>query len=296
MNQNLLLVALLVIILLQTSWLVWQNSRPLYSRRRRMMLIDTSVLIDGRIVPVAASGFLSDTLLIPRSVVGELQYLADNADAEKRSRARHGLDVINELQSLNGVTVEIYPDSSRTPEGVDQRLLMLSKKLDAVLCTIDFNLNKVARVEGITVLNINELAQHLRMSHLPGEKMTVEVVAKGQDAHQGVGYMPDGTMVVIEQASGQVGSLVEIEIIRSLQTAAGRMMFARLIGRQTPQKNREQRVKTSRAQNNTQPASKTPVPKESQTRSRNPHTSKRKPTSSDRESALIDLIDNSSKV
>jgi rRNA-processing protein FCF1 len=191
--------------------------------------VDTSVLIDGRIMSVVQTGFIGDTLVIPRSVIGELQFLADNADHEKRGRARYGLDVVAELQASDKVDVQILQDGAKAEEGVDERLLNLAKKYGAVICTLDFNLSKVATVENIVVLNLNELAQSIRMAHLPGEHMRLELVQKGQDGHQAVGYLPDGTMIVVEHANKLLGQTVDIEIIRSLQTAAGKMMFARLI-------------------------------------------------------------------
>lgn len=196
-------------------------------KQGRPIFVDTSVLIDGRIIAVAQSGFIGDTLVIPRSVIGELQFLADNADHDKRARARHGLDVVQELQQMPQVTVEILQDGSKAEEGVDERLLKLAKQYSGAVCTIDFNLNKVAQVESVPVLNVNELAQSLRMAYLPGEKMLLELVQKGQDSHQAVGYLADGTMVVVEHAFKQIGQTVEIEFIRSLQTAAGKMMFAK---------------------------------------------------------------------
>src|SRR5690606_3328686 len=132
------------------------------------IFVDTSVLIDGRIISIAESGFMHRPLYIPRSVVGELQFLADNADNEKRTRARHGLDIITQLQSISSVKTHIFNDSVRADEGVDNRLLALAKKHNGALCTIDYNLNKVAVVEGIEVLNVNELAKSLRMAYLPG--------------------------------------------------------------------------------------------------------------------------------
>lgn len=222
------MVVTMLAILAEVTYLVTRLPRQTMGKKQgRAILIDTSVLIDGRILAVAASGFVSDTLVIPRSVIGELQFLADNADHEKRSRARHGLDVVTELQGMPEVMVEILQDGSKAEEGVDERLLKLAKKHGAAVCTIDYNLNKVAVVEGITVLNVNELAQSLRMAYLPGEKMLLELVQKGQDSHQAVGYLPDGTMVVVEHANKNIGQTVEIEFIRSLQTAAGKMMFAK---------------------------------------------------------------------
>lgn len=227
--QILVLVTVLVL-LAEVTFLVARLPRQSLGRRQsRSILVDTSVLIDGRILAVASSGFIGDTLVIPRSVIGELQFLADNADHEKRSRARHGLDVVAELQRMPQVTVEILQDGSKAEEGVDERLLKLAKKYQASICTLDFNLSKVATVENIVVLNINELAQSLRMAYLPGERMLLELVQKGQDGHQAVGYLTDGTMVVVEHANKHIGQTVEIEFIRSLQTTAGKMMFAKRV-------------------------------------------------------------------
>jgi len=229
--ENIINFGLLAIILAQVTYLVAVNTKKLSHKREvRPIFVDTSVLIDGRIIAVAASGFISGKLSIPRSVIGELQFLADNADNEKRSRARHGLDVVSELQNMPNVSVEIFQDGSRAEEGVDERLLKLAKKYHGSICTIDYNLNKVAIVEDINVLNVNDLAMSLRMAYLPGEKMLLELTQKGQDAHQAVGHLTDGTMVVVEHANNQIGKTVEIEFIRSLQTAAGKMMFAKLLG------------------------------------------------------------------
>lgn len=233
-----ILTIMILILLAEVTYLVAKLPRQNINRKQgRPILLDTSVLIDGRIIAIAKSGFIGDTLVVPRSVVGELQFLADNADHDKRARARYGLDVVRDLQSIPHVTVEILQDGSKAAEGVDERLLSLAKKHGAAVCTIDYNLNKVAVVEGIPVLNVNELAQSLRMAYLPGERMMLDLVQKGQDAHQGVGYLSDGTMVVVEHASKLVGQAVEIEFIRSLQTAAGKMMFARRVEKDQPQKN-----------------------------------------------------------
>lgn len=225
-----IIIGLLTIVMAEVTYLVTINYRKKLSKKSgRPIFVDTSVLIDGRILSLAQSGFIGDdTLYVTRSVIGELQYLADNADNEKRARARHGLDNIKELQAMPGVKVEIFQDGSKAKEGVDERLLNLAKQYNGAVCTIDFNLNKVAQVEDIQVLNINDLAMSLRMAYLPGEKMILELTQKGQDSHQAVGHLADGTMVVVEHASQQIGSSVEIEFIRSLQTAAGKMMFAKL--------------------------------------------------------------------
>ena len=228
-TKDLILLAVTLLILGEVSYLLARLPKNSIKSKDRAILVDTSVLMDGRIVPVAQTGFIGGTLVIPRSVIGELQFLADHADADKRARARYGLDVVTELQAMECVNVELLQDGSHAREGVDDRLLKLAKQHGAVIMTLDYNLNKVAAVEGTEVLNLNELAQSIRMEHLPGEKITLELIQKGQDAHQGVGYLPDGTMVVVEQASAQIGQTLNVEIIRNLQTAAGRMIFAKKI-------------------------------------------------------------------
>ncbi len=233
-SKDLVLLAVTLLILAEVTYLLAKLPKTSIKTKSRAILVDTSVIMDGRITGLAATGFIGGTLVIPRSVIGELQFLADNADADKRARARNGLDVVNELQQMDGVDVEILQDGSKAEEGVDERLLKLAKQHGALICTLDYNLNKVAVVEGIQVLNINELAQSLRMSHLPGEHMLIELQQKGQDSHQGVGYLPDGTMVVVEQSSSLIGQTVEVEVTRSLQTAAGKMMFAKRTDRSQP--------------------------------------------------------------
>lgn len=228
--ENFIIIIILIIILAETTYLVAVNTKKLSLKKDiNPIFVDTSVLIDGRIIAVANSGFICGKLVIPRSVVGELQFLADNADSEKRSRARHGLDVISELQAMTNIKVEILQDGSRAKEGVDERLLELAKQYNGLICTIDYNLIKVAQVENISVLNVNDLAMSLRMAYLPGEKILLELTQKGQDSHQAVGHLVDGTMVVVERANNYIGKTVEIEFIRSLQTAAGKMMFAKLV-------------------------------------------------------------------
>ncbi|MES2631293.1 MAG: hypothetical protein V4611_05040 [Patescibacteria group bacterium] len=251
--MDILIIVLLFVIAAEATYLTYINFQKHGRTSQSPIFVDTSVLIDGRIVSIAQSGFMSRTLYIPRSVVGELQFLADNADSEKRARARHGLDIINELQSLTTVKTEIFADGTRAAEGVDNRLLELAKKHNGSICTIDYNLNKVAVVEGIDVLNVNDLAKTLRMAYLPGEHISIEITQKGNDSHQGVGHLSDGTMVVVEQGGQFVGKNVEIEFIRSLQTAAGKMMFAKLVN--APEK------KSSKSQNQSKPIGQKPVQK-----------------------------------
>ena len=280
----------MIILLAEVSYLVVKLPRQNLGRKQaRPILVDTSVLIDGRIIAVAESGFIGDTLVIPRSVIGELQFLADNADHEKRARARHGLDIVTQLQQMPGVEVEILQDGSKAEEGVDERLLKLAKKHKAAVCTIDYNLNKVAVVEGITVLNVNDLAKSLRMAYLPGERMMLELVQKGQDQHQAVGYLPDGTMVVVEHSYKNIGQTVEIEFIRSLQTAAGKMMFARRI--EKPQQTEKQSKKPIMKK----PQGRSPKPVASETqKQRQPQPQRKKLNRRvDHEAALIDLVDKS---
>ncbi|CAN5378347.1 hypothetical protein BH10PAT4_BH10PAT4_2150 [soil metagenome] len=227
--MELFIIILLLVIAAEATYLVANTYKKQINKKAgHPIFVDTSVLIDGRIIAVAQSGFLgSDTLFIPRSVIGELQFLADNGDGEKRSRARHGLDVVSDLQAMPDVKAEIFQDGSKAEEGVDERLLKLAAKYKGSICTIDYNLNKVAQVEHIRVLNVNDLAMSLRMAYLPGEKMLLELTQKGQDSHQAVGHLTDGTMVVVEHANKLIGKTVEVEFIRSLQTAAGKMMFAK---------------------------------------------------------------------
>jgi len=251
----------LVLIALQTTYLVVSQSKKMVRHSKQLLFVDTSVLIDGRILAVAESGFLPGVLAIPRSVVGELQFLADNGDSDKRTRARYGLDVIKNLQEIEGISVTIFPDSTRTEDGVDNRLLSLAKRHKGIVCTIDYNLNKVAQVEGISVLNVNDLAKSLRMTYLPGEKTMIELTQKGNDGHQAVGHLSDGTMVVIENAHKYIGKTVEVEFIRSLQTSAGKMMFARLASQSS--KSNSQSPKSKLA-----PAKATPKSKRPQQRNR----------------------------
>lgn len=229
-SQTIIEFGLLGLIAIETSFLAYKSARQLsrHSKFDHPIFVDTSVLMDGRILGVAKTGFITGELVVPRSVILELQLLADKSDHEKRERARYGLDVVAKLQALDSVRVRMYHDTKAT-QGVDERLLELARGSDGIVLTLDFNLQKVAATEGIKVLNLNELAQTLRIERLPGERLSLALVEKGSDSHQAVGYLPDGTMVVVEHASGKIGQTETIEIIRSLQTAAGRMCFAKLV-------------------------------------------------------------------
>ncbi len=231
--MELVILTLVGIAVIEVSYLIYMQHTPHLKNKRlaKPVFVDTSVLMDGRVLTAAMTGFVPSRLVIPRSVVSELQLVADSADPDKRSRARRGLDAINELKEIKHVSVEILHDGPVGHGGVDTRLVELAKKHHGYICTIDFNLNKVAQVEGIFVLNINELASNLRMAFLPGEKVSLELIQKGNDSQQAVGYLSDGTMVVVEKAVKDIGTTVEVEFIRALQTAAGRMMFAKKVGK-----------------------------------------------------------------
>ncbi len=223
-----LLTILLAAVFAETTYLSFRTLQPTKISTGSLIL-DTSVLIDGRILSIARSGLLGSKLVVLTSVVRELQFMADKADHDKRERARFGLDMINQLQSLDTVEVEVIDDGVIDQNGVDEQLLKLAQKWKAKLCTIDYNLNKSARVQGVVVVNINELAHALRTTHLPGETIEVKLQQQGQDSHQAVGYLDDGTMVVVDHAKHRIGQTAHVEATRVLQTEAGRMLFAKLI-------------------------------------------------------------------
>lgn len=221
-----------LVILAETTLLVIRNGKNPRSgsSQRRKVYVDTSALMDPRLVELAKTGFMSDSLLISRNVVHELQMLADGKDSEKRIRARAGLDAVSELERVVFVNAELLNDEVvRTP--VDDLLLGLAKNNRGTLLTNDFNLKKVATAEHIDVLSINELALVLRNEFLPGERTTVRIIAEGSNPNQGVAYLRDGTMVVVDHASDQVGKEIEVEFLRLNQSAAGSMMFARVVNR-----------------------------------------------------------------
>lgn len=225
--QILLLLAVVAILLQQ------KIQTPLRtSGKTRKMVLDTCALIDGRIIELSRMGFVPDELIVPDFVIHELQMLADGNDSHKRERARYGLDVVKELQEDSNATVTIHrSEDSRMP--TDDKLVALAKKLSAGLYTTDYNLNKVADIEGVRVLNVNELAQQLRPTALPGERKMVKILQKGSNAKQGVGYLDDGTMVVVDDAANLINRVLEVEVTRIHQTMAGKMLFATLIDKPT---------------------------------------------------------------
>lgn len=193
---------------------------------RQKIIMDTCGFIDGRIMDLNNTGFIFGDLVVPDFVLHELQLLADGNDSHKRERARFGLDIARELQETNVVAID---RSIKSSEPTDLKLIKLAKKLNAALYTTDYNLNKLADIEGVDVLNVNELAQQLRPVALPGEIKTIKILQKGSSQKQGVGYLDDGTMVVVDGASRSIGKIVSVEIERIHQTAAGKMLFGNLI-------------------------------------------------------------------
>jgi uncharacterized protein YacL len=196
----------------------------------RPMLLDTSAIIDGRIADIVETGITESEIIVPRFVLNELQTVADSEDKLKRNRGRRGLDILAQLQSSKSVDVRIMDPSAATVEkysGVDEKLLALAHQLDGRVITNDYNLNKVARLRGVKVVNVNDLANAMRAVYLPGEPLKVRIVRPGEEAGQGVGYLQDGTMVVVEQARDFVGKEIEITVTSALQTSAGRMIFGR---------------------------------------------------------------------
>jgi len=189
------------------------------------LILDTCALIDGRIIEVSKSGFIPEKLIVPEFVLHELQLLADGSDAHKRERARFGLDVVRELQDSRHCEVLIDRTKFDDIKEVDAKLVELAKRLGANLYTTDFNLNKVAEIEGVRVLNVNELAQNVRPIAIPGEYKSVKITQRGSNQNQGVGYLEDGTMIVVDNATKYIGKSVEVEVTRIHQTAAGKMLF-----------------------------------------------------------------------
>ncbi|HWT06571.1 MAG TPA: PIN domain-containing protein, partial [Xanthomonadales bacterium] len=188
-------------------------------------VLDTSVIIDGRVLDIVRSGFLDGPLLLPRFVLRELQLIADSADPLKRTRGRRGLELLSTLQET--VPIEIVERDPEDIAQVDAKLVRLAQERGAKLVTNDYNLNRVAHVEGVSVLNINELANALKPVLLPGDELRVSVIREGRETHQGVGYLDDGTMIVIENGRRLIGETVDVAVTSALQTNAGRMIFAR---------------------------------------------------------------------
>ena len=194
----------------------------------RVLILDTSVIIDGRILEICQTKFLEGRLVIPRFVLKELQQVADSQDSLKRNRGRRGLDILNKLKKMENINVRIQEEDFGGTLTVDEKLVKLAKLLGGQVLTNDFNLNKVAELQGVTILNINELAQALRPALMPGELLQVLIAKEGKEQSQGIGYLDDGTMVVVDNAKKMVGQTVTASVTSALQTSAGRMIFAKL--------------------------------------------------------------------
>lgn len=222
------LIILTVLIFFEVTFLTVRNIKKTgVKTEKRKIFIDTSGLIDGRILDIAKTGFLGDDLFITRSALHELQLLADGKDPEKRNRARFGMDIANELERVVTCNTEIYDDPlDRTP--VDDRLIDLAKENGGMIYTCDFNLQKVAEAEHVEVLNPNLLASSLLPKFLPGNEFRIKITSVGQNAKQGVGYLSEGTMVVVEKGSSCVGKTVDVIFEKFIQTNSGRMIFAKL--------------------------------------------------------------------
>ena len=215
----------------ETTILLIKNHHPIINNSKRKIYVDTSALIDGRILKVAKTGFIGDDLIIPRGVLKELQLLADGKDSEKRTRARDGLETINELERVVHFNVEILDDEKLGIRKVDDELLKLAKDNHGLILTVDFNLIKRANAERLETLNINDLYLALRNEFKEGERFIIKITNKGSNRGQGVGHLKDGTMVVVDNAANKIGESLEVEFVKFYETSAGKMAFAKLVNR-----------------------------------------------------------------
>ena len=202
--------------------------------QRRYRILDTSVIIDGRVADVCDTGFVDGTLVIPQFVLKELQFVADSADSLKRNRGRRGLDILRKIQKMSGVEVVISDVDFPEITEVDLKLIELARTMPGKIVTNDFNLNKVAQLRGVEVLNVNELANSLKLVVLPGEIMKVFILKEGKEYSQGVAYLDDGTMVVVDNARKMISKTIEIVVTSVLQTTAGKMIFGRYVEAAVP--------------------------------------------------------------
>ena len=227
--MNIVILLVTLAILAETTFLVVKKHKPVRSGMRKIY-VDTSVLIDGRILNIARTGFIDGELIILKSVLRELQLLADGKDNEKRSRARVGLSNVAELERVIEVNTEIYDDGPGKKK-VDEELLRFAKENKGAVLTLDYNLIKVAEAENIPALNINDLALAVRTEFLPGEKIKLRITEKGSNRGQGVGHLSNGTMVVVDGAANKIGKDITVEFMRFHETSAGKMIFARIAKR-----------------------------------------------------------------
>ena len=225
--MELFILIIVLAIFAETTFLIIRK-KPLINQPKRSIYVDTSALIDGRILNIAKTGFISDNLIILKSVLRELQLLADGKDSTKRARARAGLDLVNELERVVHFDVEIIDDGEGNLK-VDEQLLKYAKANHGAILTLDFNLIKVATAEKITTLNVNDLALAIRNEFLPGEKVVLKIADKGANKGQGIGHLPDGTMVVVDGAATKIGESLLVEFMKFHETSAGKMIFAKIV-------------------------------------------------------------------
>lgn len=233
--MELFILIITLIILAETTYIIIKNHKPTRNGARKIY-VDTSVLIDGRILNVARSGFIDGDIIVLKSVLRELQLLADGKDSEKRARARAGLDVVAELERVVEVNTEVLDDGEGRKK-VDEELLKFARETRGAVLTLDYNLIKVAEAEKITTLNINDLSLAVRTEFLPGEKMEVKITEKGSNRGQGVGHLPNGAMVVVDNAANKIGQTITVEFVRFHETSAGRIIFAKIARTRTKRAN-----------------------------------------------------------
>ncbi len=268
------------------------------SGKSRAVILDSCALIDGRVVELARAGFLPDRLLVPQFILAELQLLADGSDSHKRERARFGLEIVQQLQKEAGLHVEIAREmiSAKT---TDEKLVLLAKKLGADLFTTDFNLNQVASIEGVKVLNINELSHAMRPVALPGEDFELKIVQAGSNRDQGVGYLEDGTMVVVDNARRDIGGTIKVKVTKSHQTVAGKMLFGQKIETVStkpakvslPTQQRTSKQVTPRRQPIAKPVAQPKKPDSMSSRIRQPRSPGFRTHKEAAEASLLDAID-----
>ncbi|MBT2689894.1 PIN/TRAM domain-containing protein [Bacillus sp. ISL-47] len=204
-----------------------EEPEPETAAKNELKILDTSVIIDGRIADICQTGFLEGTIVIPQFVLEELQHIADSSDVLKRNRGRRGLDILNRIQKELSIKVEIYEGDFEEIQEVDSKLVKLAKITNGVVVTNDFNLNKVCELQKVAVLNINDLANAVKPVVLPGEEMKVQVIKDGKEQNQGIAYLDDGTMIVVEEGRNYIGKHIDVLVTSVLQTSAGRMIFAK---------------------------------------------------------------------
>lgn len=204
------------------------EAKPALKKQEDVVLLDTSVVIDGRIADIAKSGFIRSTLLVPGFILSELQHIADSADSLRRNRGRRGLEVLSILQNETSIPIRITDMDVAEVRDADSKLVALARHLRCPIMTNDYNLNRVAELQGVTVLNINDLANAVKALYLPGEELSVKIIQEGKEYGQGVGYLEDGTMVVIEDGRSFINRTQNVTVTKVLQTTAGRMIFARI--------------------------------------------------------------------